>query len=182
MFLKYIKSFADISIIKFYNIFKSKITDSDVFNKYLKHKKLTKHLIKERIEKKELVTQIVWDLVEVRAEEEKVMLRDKYQKWRHQLEPKPLVNLELEELKQQHLAEIDEVKRKGEQDVEALQTENKKLLAQVIEVEQELNELKDQPKDSIDGIPKISFNALLTKNILKYQIIFIMKQFNNKHS
>ena len=114
-----------------------------------------------------MVTQIVWDLAEVRAEEEKAMLRDKYFKWRHQFEPKPLINLELEELKQQHLAEIDEVKRKGDQDIEALQIENEKLLAQVVEVEQELNELKNQQKDGIDGIdgiPKISYNALLIKN------------------
>ena len=138
---------------------------------------MAKHLIKERIEKKECVTQIIRDLAEVRAEEEKVILRDKYQKWRHQFEPKLLVNLELEELKQQHLAEIDEIKIKGEQNVEALRTENEKLLAQIVEVEQELNELKNQPKDSIDGTSEISYNALLIKNILKYKIIAIMKQF-----
>ena len=164
MYLKYTKSYTDITlIINFNNVFKSKITDSDVFSKYLKHKRLTKHIIKERVEKKELVTQIVWDLAEVGAEEEKVMLRDKYQKWRHQFEQKPLINLELEELKQKHLAEIDEIRRKGEQDIEALQTENEKLLAQVVEVEQTLNKLKIQPKDSIDGTSEISYDALLIK-------------------
>ena len=112
-----------------------------------------------------MVTQIVWDLAEVRAEEEKVILRDKYQKWRHQFELKPLINLELEELKQKHLAIIDEIKRKREQDIDALQTENEKLLAQVVEVEQALNELKIQQKDSIDGTSEISYNALLIKNI-----------------
>ena len=152
-------------IINFNNVFKSKITDSDVFCKYLKHKRLTKHLINERIEKKELATQIVWDLDEVRAEDEKVILRDKCQNWGTQFHSTSLVNLELEELKQQHLDEIDEVKRKGEQAIEALQTENKKLLAQIVEAEQELNEPKNQPKVWIDGISEISYNALLIKNI-----------------
>ena len=122
-----------------------------------------------------MVTQIVKDLAEVRAEEEKVMLRNKYQKWRLQFEPKTLVNLELEEFKQEHFAEIDEIKRKGEQDIEVLQTENDKLLAQVVEVEQELNELKNQQKDCIDGIHEISYNALLIKNIWKYKLIDIIK-------
>ena len=126
-------------------------------------KKLTKHIIKERIEKKELATQIVWDLAEVRAEEDKVILRDKCQNSGTQFQSTSLVNLELEELKQQHLDEINEVKRKGEQDTKALQTDKKKLLAQVFEAEQELNEPKNQPKDWIDGISEISYNALMIK-------------------
>ena len=128
-----------------------------------------------------MVTQIVWDLDEVRADEEKVMLRDKCQNWGAQFRPTPLTNLELEELKQKHFAEIDEVKRKGEQDIKALHTENEKLLAQVVETEHALNELKNQPKDCTDEIKEISYNALLIKNLLKYQIIFIIKQFYSKH-
>ena len=169
MYLKYTKSYIDITlIINFNNVFKSKITDSDVFIKYLKHINLTKYLINESIEKKELVTQIVWDLDEVRAEEEKVMFRDKFQNWDTQFQSPSLINLGLEELKQKHLVEIDEVKRKGEQDVEDFQTENEKLLAQVVEAEQALNEFKNQPKDCIDGITGISYNAWLIK---KYKII-----------
>ena len=80
------------------------------------------------------------------------------------MELKPLVNLELEEFKQNHLAEIDEIKRKGDQDIEALQTENEKLLAQVVEVEQTLNELKNQQKDCINGVLGISYNWLFIKN------------------
>ena len=57
--------------------------------------------------------------------------------------------------------EWNEVKRKYEQVIEALQTENKKLLAQVVEVEQALNEPKNQPKYWIDGISEISYNALM---------------------
>ena len=154
----------------------SKITDSDVFNKYLKHKQLTKYIIKERIEKKELVTQIVWDLAEVRAEEEKVMLRDKCKNWGTKFRSTSLVNLELEELKQQHIAEIDEIKRKGEQDIEALQTENEKLLAQVVEVEQELNELKNLQKNWIDEIPEISYTIkafVVTSLMTKISINFM---------
>ena len=112
-----------------------------------------------------MATQIVWDLAEVRAEDEKVILRDKCQNWGTQFHSTSLVNLELEELKQQYLDEINEVKIKGEQAIEALQTENKKLLAQIVEAEQELNEPKNQPKDWIDGISEISYNALLIKNI-----------------
>ena len=128
-----------------------------------------------------MVTQIVWDLAEVRAEDEKVILRDKFQNWDTQFLSTSLVNLELEDLKQQHLAEIDEVKRKGEQDIKALQTENEKLLAQVVETEHALNELKNQPKDCTDEIKEISYNALMIKNIWKYHIIFIIKQFYSKH-
>ena len=111
-----------------------------------------------------MVTQIVWDLAEVRAEEENVILRDKCQNWGTQFQSTSLLNLELEEFKQNHLAEIDEIKRKWEQDIEALRTENEKLLAQVVEVEQALNELKNQQKDSIDWIKEISYNALFIKN------------------
>ena len=114
-----------------------------------------------------MVTQIVWDLAEVRAEDKKVILRDKSQIWGTQFQPTSLVNLELEELKQHHLAEIDEVKRKGEQDIKALQTENEKLLAQVVEAEHALNELKDHQKDNIVEIPEISYGALLIKNLWK---------------
>ena len=85
------------------------------------------------------------------------MFRDKCQNWGTQFPSTSLVNLELEELKQKHLVEIDEIKRKGEQDIEALQTENEKLLAQVVEAEQELNVLKNQQKDCIDGIIGISY-------------------------
>ena len=106
-----------------------------------------------------------WDLTEVRAEEEKVLLKDKCQNKGTQFQSTSFVNLELEELKQKHLAEIDEIKRKGEQDIEALQTENEKLLAQILEVEQALNELKNQQKDSIDWSKEISYNALFIKTI-----------------
>ena len=158
MSIKYAQFYIDTTLIKqFNNVFKSKITDSDIFSKYMKHKQLIKHIIKDWIEEKELVAQNVCDLAEVRTEEEKVMFRDKCQNWGTQFPSTSLVNLELEEFKQKHLVEIDEIKRKGEQDIEALQTENEKLLAQVVEAEQELNVLKNQQKDCIDGIIGISY-------------------------
>ena len=59
--------------------------------------------------------------------------------------------------------EWNEVKRKYEEVIEALRTDKEKLLAQVVEAEQEINKLKNQPKDSIDGISEISYNALIIK-------------------
>ena len=103
-------------------------------------------------------------LLRLELKKRKSCSEKKYQKWRHQFELKPLVNLELEEFKQNHLAEIDEIKRKGDQDIEALQTENEKLLAQVVEVEQALDKLKNQQKDCIDGVLGISYNGLFIKN------------------
>ena len=104
-------------------------------------KKLTKHIIKERIEKKELATQIVWDLAEVYSDVDRPswMGMDKNNYVIERIDSESYESLEFEELEQPR-------------------------------------------KVKLNWMPILSYNALMIKNIWKYKIIFIMKQFYSKHS
>ena len=104
-------------------------------------KKLTKHIIKERIEKKELATQIVWDLAEVYSDDDRPS-------WMG----------------------ID----KNNYVIERIDSDSYESL--------EFEELKQVNKAFVNYLPILSYNALMIKNIWKYKIIFIMKQFYSKHS
>ena len=149
--------------------YKYQITESQIFIKYLKHKQLIKHINKEwKFDKKKLVTKTVWDLAELRAEENRLMLRDRFQMWADRLGPRSSDILYLEEFRKTHEAEMNEIKNKGEKDIEALQNENAKLHAKIVEDREELNEYRRKYNDYINTSFGISYDVWL-KNTIEFK-------------
>ena len=113
-------------------------------------------------EKKELnltVTQIVNDMTEIRLDEEKTAIKERVQNWRDLFEPKSSTSIEIEKLKMTHLNELKSIKKQQLADKELYEKEKEDLLAQRIEIEQELNTLKNQPKENSEVSQSISYDV-----------------------
>ena len=124
---------------------KEQIKDSEVFSKYLVHKELTRLRFKDAVKDNQLlINKTVRLISELKTEEEKTMIRNRLDKISHLLVPEPAVNKELEDFKLKHDEEINELKRKDMEDKAKYEKEKEDLLNQRIEIEQELQKLKDQ--------------------------------------
>ena len=123
---------------------KEQIKDSEVFSKYLVHKELIKLRFRDADKDNELlISKTVRVTSELKTEEEKTMIRNSLDKICHLLVPKPAVNKELEDFKLKHDEEINELKSKHREDEAKYEKEKEDLLNQRIEIEQELQMLKD---------------------------------------
>ena len=91
-----------------------------------------------------LICKTVKVISELKTEEEKLMIRSRLDKISHLLVPEPAVNKELEDFKLKHDEEINELKSKHREDETKYEREKEDLMNQRIEIEQELQKLKDQ--------------------------------------
>ena len=124
---------------------KEQIKDSEVFSKYLVHKELARLRFREVDKDNELlISKTIRVISELKTEEEKLMIRNRMSKIRHLLVPEPAINKELEDFKLKHNEEINELKNKCKEDEAKYEKEKEDLLNQRIEIEQELQKLKDQ--------------------------------------
>ena len=124
---------------------KEQIKDSKVFSKYLMHKELARLRFRDANKDNELlICKTVKVISELKTEEEKLMIRSRLDKISHLLVPEPAVNKELEDFKLKHDEEINELKSKHREDETKYEREKEDLMNQRIEIEQELQKLKDQ--------------------------------------
>ena len=127
---------------------KIQIKDSEVFSKYLVHKELTRLRFRDTDKDNELlIDKTVRVISELKTEEEKTMIKNKLDKINHFLTPEPAVNKELEDFKLKHEEEINLLKSKHREDEARYKMEKEDLLNQRIEIEQELQKLKDQDEE-----------------------------------
>ena len=118
----------------------------------------------ENNELKPTVAQAVRDMTHIRVEEQKTAMEERLQNWRNLYESIPPINQELEELKQKHSEEIEIIKQQQLEDKESYEKEKEEWLAQRAEIEQELNNFKNNLKNKATELPSISYD--IGKSIL----------------
>ena len=162
---------------------KEQIKDSEVFSKYLVHKELARLRFRDTEKDNELlISKTVRVISELKTEEEKLMIRNKMSKISHLLVPEPAANKELEDFKLKHDEEINELKNKHKEDEAKYEKEKEDLMNQRIEIEQELQTLKDQYTEPNEDKKLISYEVNLKLKLrtnkfkLNYNVIlFITK-------
>ena len=139
---------------------KTQIKDSEVFMKYLVHKELVRLRFRDADKDKELlICKTVRLISELKTEEEKIMIRNRLDKISHLLIPEPAINKELEDFKLKYNEEINELKSKHMEDETKYEKERENLLNQRIEIEQELQKLKDQYEEECKKPKLISYEV-----------------------
>ena len=146
---------------------RTQIANSEAFSKFLVHKEMTRLRFRDADRDNEMLLRKTARIIsEAKTEEEKIMIRNRFERVKHLLAPEPVVNKELEDFKLKHDAEIDNIKKthteelgkvekKHSEDLDELKNkfkENKErsdkekddLLNQRIEIEQEFKKIKDQ--------------------------------------
>ena len=162
---------------------KEHIKDSEIFSKYLVHKELARLRFRDANKDNELlICKTVRVISELKTEEEKIMIRKRLDKISHLLIPEPAFNKELEDLKIKHDEEINELKSKHREDEAKYEKEKENLMDQRVEIEQELQKLKDQyieqNKDQMLISYEVNLKLKLRKNKFKLNfnvILFIAK-------
>ena len=180
---------------------KMQIEDSEVFSKYLVHKEMTRLRFRDADKENELlICKTARIILQAKTEEEKTMIRNRFEKVRHLLSPEPEVNQDLEDFKLKHNTEIedlkmshsqlvDEITNKHSEDIEEIKKileeerfknskEKEDLLSQRIEVEQEFKKISDQFLLFKEDPPLLSYevklNMILTINKINNIIIWIL--------
>ena len=142
-------------------VLKEQIKNSEVFSKYLVHKELTRLRFREVNKDNELlISKTVRVISELKTEEEKLMIRNRMSKINHLLIPEPAINKELEDFKLKHDEEINQLKNKHMEDKAKYEKENEDLMNQRIEIEQELQKLKDQYAEQNEDTKLISYELI----------------------
>ena len=163
---------------------KMQIEDSEVFSKYLVHKEMTRLRFRDVDKENELlICKTARIILQAKTEEEKTMIRNRFEKVRHLLSPEPEVNQDLEDFKLKHNTEIedlkmshsqlvDEITNKHSEDIEEIKKileeerfknskEKEDLLSQRIEVEQEFKKIRDQFAELKEDPPLLSYEVKL---------------------
>ena len=105
------------------------------------------------------MSEIINDTDKIRNKEEQKELLHRFQKLKNLLEPKAPLDLEIEELKQIHADEINQIIKQKEEDKAAYERDRELWIAQRREIEEELNNLKDQLNAKIEERKSISYDA-----------------------
>ena len=123
---------------------KTKIIESDVFSKYLLHKEMNKHRLMGNIKEQDLlIDNITNDYDQMRTEEDRIMISEKFQKLQTQIEPILLTNSEIEEFKKKHLNGSKETYKPHIDEFPKFDNEKKELIALKIEIEQALSKFSE---------------------------------------
>ena len=100
---------------------KIQIEDSEVFSKYLVHKEMTRLRFRDADKDNELsLSKTARIISQAKTEEEKTMIRNKFEKVWYLLAPEPEVNQDLEDFKQKHDSEIEDLKKSHKQLVDEI--------------------------------------------------------------
>ena len=151
---------------------KTQIKESEVFLKYLVHRELTGLRFRDGDKDNQPVAD--------KTEEEKIMIKNRHDKISHLLIPESAVNKELEDFKLKHDEEINELKSKHKEDEAKYEKEKEDLLNQRVEIEQELQKIKDQYTEQNEDTKLISYGLNLnlklrtSKYILNYHTILLI--------
>ena len=163
---------------------KMQIEDSEVFSKYLVHKEMTRLRFRDADKENELfLSKTARIISQVKTEEEKIMIRNRLEKISHLFVSEPEVNQDLEDFKLKHDAEIkdlkkshsqlaDEITNKLSEEIEEIKKiyeeervknskEKEDLLNQRIEIEQELQKIRDKFAQLKEDPPLLSYEVKL---------------------
>ena len=141
---------------------KEQIKESKVFSKYLVHKEMARFRFRDTDKDNELlIDKTVRVISELKTEEEKSMIRNRFDKISHLLAPEPAVNKDLEDFKLKHDEEIKELLSKHKEDETKYEKEKEDLLNQRTEIEQELQKLKDQYIEHSEDTELMSYEVNL---------------------
>ena len=122
---------------------KIQIEDSEVFSKYLVHKEMTRLRFRDVDEENELlICKTARIISQVKTEEEKTMIRNRFEKVRHLLVQEPEVNQELEDFKLKYDAEIEDLKRSHRQLVDEISNKHN----------EEVEEIKNKHNEEVKEI------------------------------
>ena len=155
---------------------KMQITDSEIFSKYLVHKEMARLRFRDADkENKLLLSKTAKIISQAKTEEEKTIIRNKFEKFNHLLVLEPEVNKELEDFKLKHNKEIEDLKKSHSQLIDEITNkhieeteeikkvheeeraknskEKEDLLNQRIEIEQEFEKISDQYTELIKDPP-----------------------------
>ena len=174
---------------------KIQIEDSEVFSKYLVHKEMARLRFRDTDKDNELsLNKTARIISQAKTEEEKAMIRNRFEKVRHFLALEPKLNQDLEDSKLKHDAEIEDLKKShnqhvveitnklSEEDMEIkkileeeivkIRKEKEDLLNKSIEIEQEFKKIICQLARFREDPPLLSYelklNLILTINIIVY--------------
>ena len=163
---------------------KMQIEDSEVFSKYLVYKEMTRLRFRDADRENELfLSKTARIISQVKTEEEKIMIRNRLEKVSHLFVSEPEVNQDLEDFKLKHDAEIedlkkshgqlvDEITNKLREEIEEIKKINEEervknskekedLLNQRIEIEQELQKIRDKFAQLKEDPPLLSYEVKL---------------------
>ena len=163
---------------------KMQIENSEVFSKYLVHKKMTRLRFRDADKENELsLSKTARIISQAKTEEEKTMIRNRLEKVSHLFVSEPEVNQDLEDFKLKHDAEIEDLKKSHSQLVDEITNklseeieeikkiheeervknskEKEDLLNQRIEIEQELQKIRDKFAQLKEDPPLLSYEVKL---------------------
>ena len=177
---------------------KKQIMDSEIFSKYLVHQEMTRLRFRDADKDNELhFCKTAGIISQANTEEEKTIIRNKFEKTSHLLVSKPEVNQNLEDLKQKHNTEIEnlkkshsllvdeitnkhkeeikEIKKKHEDERVINNKEKEDLLNQRIEVEQEFQKINDQLIELKEGPPRLTYEVKLNIILTIYTVFYVVQ-------
>ena len=132
---------------------KIQIEDSEVFSKYLVHKEMTRLRFKNTDKDNEVsLSKTARIISQAKTEEEKTMIRSRFEKVWHLLAPEPEVNQDLEDFKQKHDAEIEDLKKSHRQLVDEITNKHNE------EVKEITNKLSEEIKEITNSIQFLRIN------------------------
>ena len=111
---------------------KMQIEDSEVFSKYLVHKEMTRLRFRDADKENELlICKTARIILKAKTEEEKTMIRNRFEKVRHLLAPENEVNQDLEDFKLNHNIEIEDLKKSHSQLVDEITSKHSKEIEKI---------------------------------------------------
>ena len=129
---------------------KMQIEDREVFSKYLVHKEMTRLRFRDVDEENELlICKTARIISQAKTEEEKTMIRNRFQKVRHLLVPEPEVNQDLEDFKIKHDAEIEDLKRSHSQLVDEITNKHKVEVKQIQKIHKKERVKSNKEKEDL---------------------------------
>ena len=141
---------------------KMQIEDSEVFSKYLVHKEMTRLRFRDTDKESELLICKTERIIsQAKTEEEKTMIRNRFEKISHLLVSEPEVNQDLEDFKQKHDAEIEDLKKSHRQLVDEITSKHN----------EDVEEINNKHIEEIEEIKKIHENELINSRKEKEDLL-----------
>ena len=141
-------------------IFKQKITDSESYRKYLFHKEMNEYRLRDENDNLDLtVTQVVKDMAEIRAEEHKLVIKERLSNWKNLIESKPSINKECKDSKVIPTEDIMIIKQQQIENMKSYERLKEELNAFKTDVDHRLNKAINQTEIIPKEIHSISYDV-----------------------
>ena len=107
------------------------------------------------------VAQVVRDMTDIRIDEHKVTMEERLRNWMKLYVIKPLINLELEELRATYSEEIEMIKQQQSEDQELYKIEREKWIAQKTDIDNAFHIIRNKIKNKSAELPSISYEIII---------------------